>query len=112
MLFLMVKHLLELTLVGVPQGSMVSFLFLLIYTNDLSENLKSTVKSFADDVPIFNGAKDPQYIAEILNHDLFEWAYRWKMSFKPEPSKQAQEVVNYSKATKADDPSVLYLMVT
>ena len=29
-----------------------------------------------------------------------------------EPSKQVQEVVNYNKATKADDPSVLYLMVT
>ena len=63
MLFLMVKHLLELTLVGVPQGSMLIFLFLLIYINDLSENLKSTVKSFADDIPIFHVAKDPQYIS-------------------------------------------------
>ena len=56
--------------------------------------------------------RTPNTSAEILNHNLFEWAYRWKMSFKPEPSKQAQEVVNYNKATKADDPSVLYLMVT
>ena len=64
MMFLMVKHLLELTFrVGELQGSILSSLFFLIYTNDLSENLKSTVKSFADDTPIFHVAKDSQYIS-------------------------------------------------
>ena len=64
MMFLMVKHLLELTFrVGVLQGSILSSLFFLIYTNDLSENLKSTVKSFADDTPTFHVAKGSQYIS-------------------------------------------------
>ena len=35
-------------------------------------------------------------LSEIeLNEDLTKinnWAYRWKMSFNPDPSKQAQEV--------------------
>ena len=35
-------------------------------------------------------------LSEIeLNEDLTkinDWAYRWKMSFNPDPSKQAQEV--------------------
>ena len=48
---------------GVSQASMLSSLFFLIYINDFSENLKSTVKSFADDAPIFHVAKDPQYIS-------------------------------------------------
>ena len=52
----------------------------------------------------------PNTSAEILNHDLTrisEWAYRWKMSFKSDPSKQAQEVLYFNKAIKTDHPSVI-----
>ena len=55
--------------------------------------------------------RNPNTSAEILNHDLTrisEWAYRWKMSFKPDPSKQAQEVLYSNKATKTDYPSVIF----
>ena len=79
---------------GVPEGPILGPLFFLIYINDISENLKSTIKHSADDTPIFHGVKDPNTSAEILNHGLTkisEWAYRGKMSFNPDPSKQAQE---------------------
>ena len=39
-----------------------------------------------------------------LNNDLVEissWAYQWKMSFNPDPSKQAQEVI-FSGNTKKE----------
>ena len=55
--------------------------------------------------------KTPNTSAEILNHDLTrisEWAYRWKMSFKLVPSKQAQEVLYSNEAKKTDHPSVIF----
>ena len=55
---------------GVPQGSILGPLFFLIYINDLSENLKSTVKRFADDTSRILVVKDLSTSAEILNHDL------------------------------------------
>ena len=44
---------------GVSQGSILDPLFFLININDLSENLKSTVKLFADNTSIFHVVKNP-----------------------------------------------------
>ena len=61
----------------------------LVHVNDLSRNLKSTVKRFADDVSLVSVVEDPIVSANELNHDLIkinEWAYNWKMLFNPDPS--------------------------
>ena len=55
---------------GASQESILGPLFFLIYINDLSENLKSTVKLFAEETSIFHVVKDPNTSAEILKHDL------------------------------------------
>ena len=81
---------------GVPQGSILGPLFFLIYINDLSDNLESNVKLFADDTSMFSVVRDPINTSQELNNDLHKvslWAYKWKMSFNPDPSKQAQEVI-------------------
>ena len=83
----------------------------LIYINDLSENIKSTVKLSVDDPSMFDVVKDPNTSAEILNHDLTrisEWAYRWKMSFNPDPSKPAQDVLLSNKVTKINHPNIIF----
>ena len=53
---------------GVPQGSILGPLFILIYINDLSENIESTVKLFADDTSLFSVVYD-NTSAEVLNRD-------------------------------------------
>ena len=80
---------------GVPQGSIFGPLLFFIYINDLSENLVSNLKLSADDTSLFSVIFDKDLSAKNLNDDLNRinnWAFQWKMSFNPDPNKQAQEV--------------------
>ena len=81
---------------GVSQGSVLGPLLFLIYINDLSENLASNPKLFADDISLFLVIKDNEASDFDLNNDLkkiSEWVFQWKMNFNPAPAKQAQEMI-------------------
>ena len=94
---------------GVPQGSILGPLFFLIYINDLSENLVTNPKLFADDTSLFSVVYDPHSSANDLNQDLEkinQWAYQWKMNFNPDPTKQAQEVIFSRKIRNHIHPSL------
>ena len=96
---------------GVPQGSILGPLFFLVYINDLSNNLSSSVKLFADDTSIFSTVHDVNVSSNQLNDDLRKvsvWAYNWKMSFNPDPSKQAQEVIFTRKLIKPSHPTLFF----
>ena len=83
-------------LAGVPHGLILGPLIFLVYINDLPDSLESTVKLFADDTSLFSTAYDPNILANHLDKDLkknSDWAYKWKMIFNPDLSKQAQEVI-------------------
>ena len=91
---------------GVAQGSVLGPLSFLVYINDLEINIKSKIKFFADDTMLFSVVHDPDLTAKDLNLDLNtikNWAYQWKMSFNPDPSKQAVEILFSQKK-----PSVLH----
>ena len=66
---------------------------------------------FADDTCLFSVVKDPLICANSLNNDLFkiqEWAYKWKMSFNPDVTKQAQEVIFSRKRSSINHPQLSF----
>ena len=98
-------------LAGVPQGSILGPLLFLVYINDLPDNLESSAKLFADDKSLFSTIYNPLLSAEIMNKDLVKiskWAYQWKMSFNPDITKLALEVIFSRKSKKIDHPTVYF----
>ena len=92
---------------GVPQGYVLGPLVFLIYINDLTKDISSTNKLFADDTSIFI-LEDNHVSENELNSDLKKismWTYQWKLSFNPDVSKQTQEVI-FSKKTSKIIPTI------
>ena len=95
---------------GMPQGSILRPMFILIYINDLTDGIASIVKLFAEDNHSFQ-LKNKNNSASQLYNDLdkiSDWAYTWKISFNPDHSKQAQEVIFSRKCTKEDHPPIYF----
>ena len=73
--------------------------------------MESLVKLFADDTSLFSTVHDPSKSAKLLNDDLqkiSDWAFKWKMLFNPDVTKQAQEVIFSRKSNKTDHPVVYF----
>ena len=96
---------------GVPQGSVLGPLLFLIYINDLPDGIMSICKIFADDTSLFSKIIDTRNSQNTLNSDLEiikNWAYQWKMQFKPDPKKQANEVIFSWKSNRCTYPPVTF----
>ena len=107
----MVRHHSGLILASIPQGSILGPLFLLIYIKDLSDDLSSNAKLFADDTSLFSVVHDKNISVNELNNDsrrISNWDYQWKMSFNPNPLKQGQDVIFSCKITKTNHPTLIF----
>ena len=96
---------------GVPQGSVLGPLLFLVYINDLECGIKSQIKFFADDTSLYSVVRDPLTSAAELQHDLdiiSDWASQWKMSFNPDPTKPAEEILFSHKLSKIHHPPLLF----
>ena len=68
-------------------------------------------KLFADDTSLFTVVQEPNTAAEDMNHDLeliSKWAHDWRMSFNPDPQKQAVELLLSKKRHEIDHPVILF----
>ena len=73
--------------------------------------MSTNAKLFADNTSLFSVVRDINTSAAHLNNDLMKisnWAFQWKMSFNPDPSKQAQEVIFSRKHQKVSHTSIYF----
>ena len=70
---------------GVPQGSVIGRLLVVIYINDLPEEVHTTVKMFTDDTNIFTDEMAHELQEDI--HRLDKWAGKWQQTFNADTCK-------------------------
>ena len=101
---------------GVPQGSVLGPLLFLVYINDLTDNISSEMRLFADDSSLFTRVEGVELTHEKLVKDLqtiTNWGYQWKMVFNPDITKQAIEVLfSVKKMKKPVHPELLFNGIT
>ena len=92
---------------GVPQGSVLGPTLFLIYINDLSNSIESTIKLFADDTSMYLSLADNPNRTRILNSDMTKistWAKKWKVTFNC----QKTELVNVCRRNVILDNQLIF----
>ena len=67
---------------GVPQGPVLGPILFLVYINDLTDDISSEMRLFADDSSHFTRVERVDQTHEKLVKDLHtitNWVYQWKM---------------------------------
>ena len=98
-------------LAGVPHGWILGSFLFLFCINDLSDGLQCNPGLFADDTSLFVAVHNINKATNDLYNDLIKttkWAFQWKMSFNPDISKQAHEVIFSRKRSVSSHPPLTF----
>ena len=70
---------------GVPQGTVLGPLLLSLYINDISSDIESEIRLFADDCVCYHEIKDEEDTIKLQRDidRLGSWARKWGMRFQP-----------------------------
>ena len=70
---------------GVPQGTVLGPLLFLLIINDITADIKSEIRLFADDCVCYREIKDKEDILKLQGDidRLGNWARKWGMRFQP-----------------------------
>ena len=97
---------------GVPKGFILGPLFFQIYTNDLSDELASNPKLFADDTSVFSMVENMTKSVNDLNNNLARIstsAFQWKMNFNPDTTNQVQDVIFSRKLQNTNQRCLIFI---
>ena len=73
-------------------------------------HLQCNPELFADDTSLFATVHNIKKAKNDLNNDLTKitkWAFQWKMTFNPDISKQAHEVIFFRKRSVSSHPPLI-----
>ena len=88
-----------------------SDIYFFIYKNNLTENLQSNSKFFANDTSLLAIINHPNATAKQLCVELDkikELIFQWKTNFNPDPSKHAQEIIFTLKIKNVVYPPIFF----
>ena len=85
---------------GVPQGSVLGPILFLIYINDITINIHSEIRLFADDILLYRAIKLPNDHSMLQGdlNTLTKWADDWMMKFNISKCKIMQITTHNSKS--------------
>lgn len=83
---------------GVPRGSVLGPLLLLVYINDIGSNVASSIRLFADDCVVYKEITEPTDVSTLQSDltKLVEWCRLWQMEINIEKNQTHQIFFRYN----------------